>query len=266
MNQPPSAESPESPESTSRGFDRRRFVATLLTGMAVSATMGRPWRGTWVASVRAAPGAPGEPGRLRLRIADFPSLQGAFGSVRLGFTGAAQAGPMRPFVLTRDGSRFYAVGADCTHAGCLLTAFPSTRVTTCSCHGSRFNPDGRVVRGPATEPLPTFDVQEVEPGVLSIELPEFPAFEVSVEAVDATPEGGRPGRVELRFEARRNVLYELWSAPGSEGPWRLQPFATTPDGAPAMTELTGAGTVVRVYVEREDDVALLSAAAKIRQV
>lgn len=62
------------------------------------------------------------------------------------------------------------------------------------------------------------------------------------------------------------MLYELWSAPGPEGPWRVRPFASTPDGSPTKTELTGAGAVVRVYVERADNAAWLSAAARIRQV
>lgn len=42
--------------------------------------------------------------------------------------------------------------ARCTHAGCALTEI-SEGTLTCRCHGSRFDLNGAVVRGPATEPL-----------------------------------------------------------------------------------------------------------------
>lgn len=47
---------------------------------------------------------------------------------------------------------FRAFAARCTHAGCALTAITDGEVL-CPCHGSRFNLDGSVARGPATEPL-----------------------------------------------------------------------------------------------------------------
>jgi Rieske Fe-S protein len=104
-------------------WSRRRFVRTLVLGSAASAVVGRPWSGALVASVTAAP-QPGDPGQLRLRVADFAPLQPDFGSVRLGFTPTSQSGPMPPILLTRDGSRFSAVSAECTHQGCLLTLQP----------------------------------------------------------------------------------------------------------------------------------------------
>lgn len=43
--------------------------------------------------------------------------------------------------------------ARCTHAGCAL-AIKDEKIQ-CPCHGSQFELDGQVLRGPATEPLVT---------------------------------------------------------------------------------------------------------------
>jgi len=43
----------------------------------------------------------------------------------------------------------------CTHQQCTVQNV-SGNVYTCPCHGSQFDPSGRVVRGPATQPLHQF--------------------------------------------------------------------------------------------------------------
>lgn len=47
--------------------------------------------------------------------------------------------------------------ARCTHAGCSLGL--KDGVAVCPCHGSRFELDGSVARGPATEPLKARSVE-----------------------------------------------------------------------------------------------------------
>jgi Rieske Fe-S protein len=42
---------------------------------------------------------------------------------------------------------------NCTHAGCPIGAFSSSGISSCQCHGSRFDTNGNVVTGPAAIPL-----------------------------------------------------------------------------------------------------------------
>jgi Rieske Fe-S protein len=62
-------------------------------------------------------------------------------------------------VLTQDSSGgVHAVSATCTHQGCTVGS-PQRGVVSCPCHGSQFDAaTGRVLRGPATRPLPAVTV------------------------------------------------------------------------------------------------------------
>ena len=62
-------------------------------------------------------------------------------------------------VLTRDSSgTVHGVSAICTHQGCTVGA-PHGGVVNCPCHGSQFDATtGKVLRGPATRPLPAVPV------------------------------------------------------------------------------------------------------------
>lgn len=51
-----------------------------------------------------------------------------------------------------DAEGLYAVSAICTHLGCIVHA-EGTAGYFCPCHGSRFDPQGRVMAGPAPRPL-----------------------------------------------------------------------------------------------------------------
>ncbi|WP_200307753.1 FAD-dependent oxidoreductase [Streptomyces adelaidensis] len=52
-----------------------------------------------------------------------------------------------------DDGALHAVSARCTHLGCLVAFNRAERTWECPCHGSRFDPDGHIVQGPATKRL-----------------------------------------------------------------------------------------------------------------
>lgn len=54
---------------------------------------------------------------------------------------------------------FTALTAVCTHEGCTTNWTFGNNRFTCNCHGSQFDPSGRVLNGPATSPLTQFATQ-----------------------------------------------------------------------------------------------------------
>ncbi|MEV5839698.1 Rieske (2Fe-2S) protein [Nocardia sp. NPDC052112] len=78
------------------------------------------------------------PGTALLRTADVPIGSG----VLLGDTVVTQPSP----------GNYQAFSVICTHQGCALNEIAGGTIN-CPCHGSKFNLDGSVATGPATQPL-----------------------------------------------------------------------------------------------------------------
>lgn len=84
-------------------------------------------------------------------------------------TEAFVGGIYRFILLARTGeTTFAALSATCTHEGCTVTGFASP-VFECPCHGSRYDTDGNVIRGPAPASLPRFQT-ELAGGTLVIRI------------------------------------------------------------------------------------------------
>jgi glycine/D-amino acid oxidase-like deaminating enzyme/nitrite reductase/ring-hydroxylating ferredoxin subunit len=67
----------------------------------------------------------------------------------------------RPIAVARDeDGTLHAVGATCTHLGCLVRWNAQERTWDCGCHGSRFAVDGEVLEAPATIRLPPVDLDD----------------------------------------------------------------------------------------------------------
>ena len=73
------------------------------------------------------------------------------------------------FVVRRSG-KLFALSAICTHRKCKLHAEPD-RSFYCKCHGSTFDPGGKVTAGPATRNLPVLAAFINERGRLLVRVP-----------------------------------------------------------------------------------------------
>ena len=63
-----------------------------------------------------------------------------------------------PSFILRTPDEILACSAICSHLGCVTKWNRTRRVFFCPCHGARFGPDGRILGGPAPEPLKRYDV------------------------------------------------------------------------------------------------------------
>lgn len=68
--------------------------------------------------------------------------------------GAVMRRGLKPIAAYRDaGGSLHELSAVCTHLGCIVRWNPMERSWDCPCHGSRFDPQGKVLNGPAIDPL-----------------------------------------------------------------------------------------------------------------
>ena len=73
----------------------------------------------------------------------------------------------RLFVFNSDAG-FYAISSICTHLGCNVNHVPGDGFA-CPCHGSLFDANGQVVRGPAPKPLAWFGLSLSPRGELIVD-------------------------------------------------------------------------------------------------
>ena len=90
-----------------------------------------------------------------MKAADVPEGQGVTG----------EAGE-RHVAVYNSGGKLTVLENICTHMGCQTDWSVSGQSWDCPCHGSRFNADGSVLRGPAAEPLPTLPHHIEDDGIV----------------------------------------------------------------------------------------------------
>jgi Rieske Fe-S protein len=73
------------------------------------------------------------------------------------------------FFVIREGEKLIALSSNCTHRKCKLIA-ERDHTFYCKCHGSTFDPGGKVTQGPATRDLPTLPTIN-EKGHLLVKVP-----------------------------------------------------------------------------------------------
>ncbi len=58
-----------------------------------------------------------------------------------------------------DAQRLLAVNPTCTHKGCTVEWKADDKHLFCPCHDAKFAADGKVLEGPAKDPLPTYEAK-----------------------------------------------------------------------------------------------------------
>ncbi|HET7399744.1 MAG TPA: FAD-dependent oxidoreductase [Intrasporangium sp.] len=145
------------------GYKKWGMTAGTLAGMLLSdAILGRPnpwaalFSSTRVKPLAEAPRFLSENGRVALRLFGDRVLSPGFrgiATLRAGEGAIVTAAGHKVAGYRDDDGRLHAVSARCTHLGCQVAWNAAERSWDCPCHGSRFDPDGQVIEGPATEPL-----------------------------------------------------------------------------------------------------------------
>lgn len=85
-----------------------------------------------------------------------PSRRFNVGSPAAFPSGSATFLPDRHLYVFNSADGFFAVSSLCTHLGCNVKHIGQG--FECPCHGSRFDENGRVVQGPAPQPLPWYAI------------------------------------------------------------------------------------------------------------
>ena len=75
------------------------------------------------------------------------------------------------FFVIRQGSKLFALSAVCTHRKCKVSA-EDDRTFSCDCHGSTFDPCGKVTEGPARRDLPVLNSFTNDKGHLVVKVPQ----------------------------------------------------------------------------------------------
>ncbi len=246
----------------SHASTRRRWVKQFMLG-TVASVVGHRWMGTVLADVtQTGPG----PAVIRLKAADvsievsvtaFNPLTGADettvyqtsplaapgGSVQYAFSSAP------PFTLNRvDANRFVTLDSICKHNGCTVPRYkkhivggsPSAPVTQsfieCPCHGSRYDIEGRVIRGPALADLTRFEtVYDSATDIVSITIPDLQLHIHSTAVQQQGP--GAACRFKLVFPVTMFSRYEIRYQENLDGQTTVVPFATTPAGPANQTSV-----------------------------
>jgi cytochrome b6-f complex iron-sulfur subunit len=77
-----------------------------------------------------------------------------------GMVAVQPEGSRKPLIIMRlEGGQFRVLSSRCPHLGCTVRWDNEEQALRCACHNSQFSDDGKVVRGPAKQPLREYPSQ-----------------------------------------------------------------------------------------------------------
>jgi Rieske Fe-S protein len=97
-----------------------------------------------------------------------PTVPVAAGNVSDLQLGTLRAVPNEALILGRDAGGVYAMSAACTHESCPVSVAGASHQLSCPCHGSLFDANGAVERGPAQASLPHYLVEIAADGSITV--------------------------------------------------------------------------------------------------
>jgi len=106
--------------------------------------------------------APANATEVTLPLDKYPALRDPNGFVRV----EAKDGDLRLIILRKPDGTLVAASMVCTHWGCDVDWDKQAARFDIPCHGSKFDATGKVLEGPADEPLPTYPVEETTDGIV----------------------------------------------------------------------------------------------------
>ncbi len=182
-------------------------------------------------------------GRVRVGLADFPSLATVHGSVHVNVAAAPPG--LYPVVVTRTGSEtFAAVSSECAHNGCVVPPFSTELgLIQCNCHGSQYTAQGVVVRGPAQRNLTAYPVRRL--GTLALEL-EIPGIGFALTGAVIT--GAAGSRLRLAFPTVAGLRYAVrlrGTLGGADAP---ASFSLTESGGFDQPSVLGSGATAVIFL------------------
>jgi Rieske Fe-S protein len=202
------------------------------------------------------------PGRLRLRVADYPALQSVGGSVQLQFSSIYD-----PLTINRvSNTEFATLDSICTHAGCPVDKFiAADGYMLCPCHGSQFNARGQVVGGPAVDNMKAFPTTfDAAAGMIEVAVPDLG---LNVNSIQTQSKTGGVTRFKLVFQATAFATYEVRYQSELGGPSVLTPFSTTPNGVATQTSLVANNSAAfTVYVDASGDRGFFSVSMRLTSI
>ena len=101
---------------------------------------------------------PSDPAWRPYQFADYPDL-----APPNGWTTVKDPAALLDIIVAKmpDGG-LVALWRICSHGACPLVWDPATEQAECDCHGSRFDTEGTVLNGPATESIRTFPTAQTD--------------------------------------------------------------------------------------------------------
>jgi nitrite reductase/ring-hydroxylating ferredoxin subunit len=143
------------------GLSRRGFM--LLASWLMS---GLCWTGcSWVHPQRVAGMPDLEGDHWLVSFEKHPALREPGGTVLLGKTKIGDYNG-RIFVRRIGPDKAVVLGEKCRHLGCGVAWHPQDKLFICPCHGSRYDAEGEVVKGPTKKGLYAWEARVESHGIL----------------------------------------------------------------------------------------------------